>query len=119
MCGSGTFALEAAMLAKQVPPGFQREFAFMHWPSFRSRQWQYLKAQALAAIRDCTRPMIYAMDIDANTCTALSQCVSSNGLDDAVTVRAGDFFHLEPAAVAQLAAPAEDLVLLTQGGLPD
>lgn len=32
MCGSGTIAIEAALWAAGVPPGWARGFAFEHWP---------------------------------------------------------------------------------------
>ena len=35
MCGSGTFAIEAAMIAAGIMPGiYRRGFAFEHWPDF-------------------------------------------------------------------------------------
>ncbi|MCB0316689.1 MAG: class I SAM-dependent RNA methyltransferase, partial [Calditrichaeota bacterium] len=34
-CGSGTIAIEAALLARHLAPGLQRRFAFMDWPDFR------------------------------------------------------------------------------------
>jgi len=105
MCGSGTFALEAALLAKQVPPGLSREFAFMRWPSFRPRQWQYLKSQAVDAVKICPQPMIWASDIDAAACQALSRCIAVNGLQDAVHVRRGDFFQLEPDQIVGKSGP--------------
>ena len=33
-CGSGTIPIEAALLAKKIPPGRDRRFAFMNWPNF-------------------------------------------------------------------------------------
>ncbi|RPJ45205.1 MAG: hypothetical protein EHM21_09560, partial [Chloroflexi bacterium] len=33
-CGSGTIAIEAAMLALGIPPGWRRSFAFMNWPRY-------------------------------------------------------------------------------------
>lgn len=32
MCGSGTIAIEAAMLARRIPPGLARSFAAERWP---------------------------------------------------------------------------------------
>jgi putative N6-adenine-specific DNA methylase len=32
MCGTGTFAVEAALIATKTPPGLHREFAFERWP---------------------------------------------------------------------------------------
>lgn len=96
MCGAGTFSLEAALWAKQIPPGALRDFAFMQWPAFRERQWRYLKTEALKAVLTCKRPMIFASDVDDDACRQLSRCVARHQLDDAVTVRNCDFFDLQP-----------------------
>ena len=45
MCGAGTFALEAALMAKHLPPGGHRDFAFMAWPGFRPQQLGLSEAQ--------------------------------------------------------------------------
>ncbi len=45
MCGSGSFLIEGALLAGGIPPGMQRDFAFMHWPKFRPGAWQALREQ--------------------------------------------------------------------------
>lgn len=37
MCGSGTFSIEAWCMLHAIPPGANRTFAFMHWPSFRKQ----------------------------------------------------------------------------------
>jgi len=37
MCGSGTFPIEAWCILHAIPPGANRTFAFMHWPSFRKQ----------------------------------------------------------------------------------
>lgn len=34
MCGSGTLAIEAALLARNIAPGRGRHFGFMRWPAF-------------------------------------------------------------------------------------
>lgn len=35
MCGSGTFSIEAAMIARNIPPGIiRRDFAFQHWLNY-------------------------------------------------------------------------------------
>ena len=35
MCGSGTIAVEAALIARNISPGvFRKEFAFEKWPDF-------------------------------------------------------------------------------------
>ncbi len=44
-CGSGTLPIEAALLSAQIPPGNNRQFAFMKWPEFKADIWQKLLDQ--------------------------------------------------------------------------
>jgi putative N6-adenine-specific DNA methylase len=46
LCGTGTFLLEALLLAGERAPGLHREFAFMAWPGYRPGLWQALCAEA-------------------------------------------------------------------------
>lgn len=39
MCGSGTFSIEAWSIINNLPPGANRTFTCMHWPSFRKHQF--------------------------------------------------------------------------------
>jgi putative N6-adenine-specific DNA methylase len=62
-CGSGTIPIEAALMARGIPPGINRRFAFMDWPSYDERVWQdTLSSWQKAAINP---PMILASDRDA------------------------------------------------------
>jgi putative N6-adenine-specific DNA methylase len=49
MCGSGTIPIEAALIARQLPPGLHRRFAFMHWPDFDESVWRGLVTDAESA----------------------------------------------------------------------
>lgn len=51
MCGSGTLAIEAAMLARNIAPGLKRAFAFESWPSFDKGVWSTLTREARAAVK--------------------------------------------------------------------
>jgi len=46
MCGSGTFLLEAAMLALDIAPGLKRSFGFEKLRTFESDTWKKIKKQA-------------------------------------------------------------------------
>ncbi len=47
MCGSGTLAIEAAMMASNIPAGYYREFfGFMRWQDFDSEMFDKIKKQA-------------------------------------------------------------------------
>ena len=95
LCGSGTFSLEAAMLAKKHPPGVHRDFAFMGWPAFRENQWGYLMREAESLILDLDQPLIFASDVDAGACEWLAGTIAGNGLSDAVKVAQKDLFQCE------------------------
>lgn len=47
MCGSGVIAIEAALIARQIPPGIDREFAFQEWPAYDKAFWQATKETRL------------------------------------------------------------------------
>lgn len=101
MCGSGTFSIEGAMMAKHIPPGWYRDFAFMGWPGFKERQWAYLKREAGKEITGAARPSIFASDKDEKACRVLVQCIISHDLSDRIKVSVKDFFDLsreEPAS---------------------
>ena len=46
MCGSGSFLLEGALLARRQAPGLNRRFAFMVWPGYRQGLWTLLCDEA-------------------------------------------------------------------------
>ena len=98
MCGTGTFSLEAAMIASRMPAGWHRTFAFMGWPAFSPRQWSYLKKQAGETIRNIEQPIIFASDADSGLCEALTQSLASANLANAVALQCRDFFTIQPAA---------------------
>jgi putative N6-adenine-specific DNA methylase len=97
MCGTGTFSLEAAMMAEGIPAGWFRQFAFMGWPSFRRAQWEYLKSQSETNFNSRRLPSIFASDQDPAACRRLENCLEQNRLAGAINVVQQDFFDLFPA----------------------
>ena len=51
-CGSGTFVIEAALMAHNRAPGGQRAFAFESWPKFDVAGWKKLRTLAGEAQRE-------------------------------------------------------------------
>ncbi len=96
MCGSGTFAMEGAMMAMNIPPGRHRKFAFMEWPAFRPRRWAHLRRQAEALITRVDAPMVFASDKDERVLAALEKNLRNQEIAHAIQVSGGDFFHLSP-----------------------
>jgi len=96
LCGTGTFSLEAALMAKRIPAGWFREFAFTRWPSFIEKRWNYIKREAQSGIVQARRPLIFASDTDHEACQKLESCIQKYHLADAVQVRHIDYFDLDP-----------------------
>lgn len=46
MCGSGTFLIEAALIARRIAPGLRRSFACESWPVSERMTWAALRAEA-------------------------------------------------------------------------
>lgn len=72
MCGSGTIAIEGAMMARNMAPGAQRKFAFEAWPDHDSKSWKAMVDEAVSGQLDRSPARIIASDRDAGAVTAAS-----------------------------------------------
>lgn len=70
MCGSGTIAIEGAMLARRIPPGLGRSFAVQRWPGFDTAAWAGMIAEAREGILPGAPAPIVAADRDAGAVRA-------------------------------------------------
>lgn len=70
MCGSGTIAIEAAMMARKIPPGLERRFAFLEWPGADVTRWNSLVSHARGQIVARSPAAIAASDRDAGAIEA-------------------------------------------------
>lgn len=100
MCGSGTFSLEAAMVVHHLPAGGFRDFAFMGWPGFRKRQWEFIKKQALGNYHK-KGEAIFASDTDPKSVEGLRTVLNQHPMVDSIFVRQADFNDLDPNRMAQ------------------
>lgn len=64
MCGSGTIAIEAALILSGRAPGLGREFAAEAFPRVPQAMWAEERQAAQAAIRRDVKFEVYASDID-------------------------------------------------------
>src|SRR5262249_14776784 len=62
MCGSGTFLLEAALIACNIPPGLGRRFTFEQLSNFDAPQWQTLCEDGRAQQLPKTLCSLYGSD---------------------------------------------------------
>lgn len=67
LCGSGTFAVEAAWIATNRPPGLTRKwFAFYGWPGFDRGDWAAVKDEARRGVKSTLPAPIGGSDIRAD-----------------------------------------------------
>lgn len=64
MCGSGTILIEAAMIAKNIAPGLNREFASEGWPIIPKNAWNKARYLAKNDINTNCKLEIFGYDID-------------------------------------------------------
>lgn len=71
MCGSGTLAIEAALIALNRAPGLLRDnFGFMHLRGFNHALWKDIRAQAKKEARKTSACRIIATDINRSATDA-------------------------------------------------
>lgn len=102
MCGSGTFVVEAALMARRIAPGIGRRFAFEKLLSFDPPTFNNLRAE-LRAAEIVSRPgLIHAADESAQAITSMKANLTLAGLTEAVTLQQGDALNLPAPAEAGL-----------------
>lgn len=70
MCGSGTIPIEAAMIARRIPPGLDRRFAFLEWPGADVARFKTLVEHTRGQILGKSPATIAASDRDAGAIEA-------------------------------------------------
>jgi putative N6-adenine-specific DNA methylase len=70
MCGSGTIAIEGALVARRIAPGLHREFAFTRWPIAGRSEWSEDLGRATERALGSSPVPIVASDRDAGAVAA-------------------------------------------------
>jgi putative N6-adenine-specific DNA methylase len=104
MCGSGTFLLEAAMMALNIAPGLKRGFGFEKLKNFESDTWKKIKNAALKQAQATTFQKIYGSDSDLRAVRIAKQNLSEAGLLEAV--------QLAQTNITDIVPPSESGVLV-------
>lgn len=90
MCGSGTLAIEAALIAANIPPGiFKKQYGFENWKNFDRELMEHV-AQKLSDEREVGVPII-ARDMDPEAVELTRRQVKQMDLQHIITVEQGDF----------------------------
>jgi len=89
MTGTGTFAVEAALIATRTAPGLGRRFAFERWPGCDRDRLQQLRTSLHGARVAAPQPVV-ARDLDPRAVAAARRNAREAGVAAAVTVELGD-----------------------------
>jgi len=97
MCGAGTIAIEAALWANNIPPGYYRpNFTFMKWHNYDEKLFETIYESSISKIKN--EPVnIIANDIDELTVKKAITNTKNAKVDDVVTCVNHSFFDLNPS----------------------
>ena len=100
MCGSGTIPIEAALLARRIPPGWTRTFGFEQWPDFDAVLWDRIRADAEESVLGEASISIVGSDRDEGAIEAATANAARAGVERDVT-----FHRAAISAVEHRATP--------------
>lgn len=98
MCGTGTIAIEAAMIARNVAPGVNRNFVSEGWDIIPSDLWIDVRDEAFSAEDYDKEVTIFASDLDEETIEIAKLNAKKAGVDEDITFSCQNFLHLETDA---------------------
>src|SRR5690606_34166279 len=102
MCGSGTIPIEAALLARRIPPGLAtaerepRAFAFERWPGHDDDLWRRVVEEARSGILPRAGVPLLASDRDQGALAATESNAGRAGVLDDLTLSVRPLSALEP-----------------------
>lgn len=94
-CGSGTIAIEAALIGRNIAPGTARHFASEGWDIIPERTWKKERKAADEAINKKADIRIAASDISAEAIEAAKQNAEAAGVSDCIEFTQMDIKELE------------------------
>lgn len=105
LCGSGTLVLEAALLARRIPPGsFRQQFTFERWRNFDPQVWEHVQQTNREQVLDDLPVPIVGSDHDPEQL----QLAYSN----AKNARLSEQIRLFPAELSGLEPPTDPGILV-------
>lgn len=105
-CGSGTFPIEAAMIATNVAPGMNRDFTAEEWTNLIDRKlWYECVKEAEDMIDTTVKVDIQGYDIDGDVIKAARENAKRAGVEHMI--------HFQQRAVADLSHPKKYGFIIT------
>lgn len=92
LCGSGTFLVEAALIASNTAPGFLRQkWGFMDHPSFKQEEWLKLKNNIDRLRRSLQKNTIFGVDLNSSIIAICKKNLRAAGFHNVIDVEQNDF----------------------------
>ncbi len=105
-CGSGTFAIEAAMIAAHMAPGRNRSFLAEDWTNLIPKKaWYEAADEAASLVDDTVKTDIQGYDIDGDVVAAARENAREAGVEHMI--------HFQKRSVSQLSHPKKYGFLIT------
>lgn len=102
MCGSGTFLIEAAMIACNIPANINREaYAFMHWKDYDAELHEKIVEASLKKTREFHHKII-GYDKAPSAVRKAQENVKNANLAEYITIDRKDFFRTEKPVEGKL-----------------
>jgi len=96
MCGSGTFVIEAAMIAANIAPGLDRTyFGFSKWLQHDVSLWQACLQEAEKQIDHSLKPAIFGSDYDNRAIEISRANAARAGVEDLIQFTHQDISDLQ------------------------
>src|SRR5690606_10318035 len=95
MCGSGTIPIEAALMARRIAPGLEREFAFQQWAQYDAAAWEEIRDEAASTVLSSAGVTIIASDRDAGAVAATLSNAERAGVAEDIDVRRCSISEME------------------------
>ncbi len=97
MCGSGTFLIEAALMALNVAPGtLRRRFMFQSLNGFQAEEWAKELDLAISKEKEEIPFKFYGFDVDHYAVKVARENVRKAGLEDFIEIKRQAFETLAP-----------------------
>jgi putative N6-adenine-specific DNA methylase len=97
-CGSGTFLMEAAMMATHTPAGyFRNDWGMLHFPEFSETHWNKAKEEANQKIVPLEPGKIFGADRDPKAVAACTENLKATPFSN-IVVQANEIKRYTPPA---------------------
>ena len=97
-CGSGTIPIEAAMIAKNIAPGMNRDFISENWPNLiPKKEWYEVGQEAMDLIEEDAPVAVQGYDLDAEVLKMARANAALAGVDK--------YIHFQQRDIVNFSSP--------------